>query len=54
MTFIARYPEAKAVVIVLCNNMRSNPNVVASDLAKMALADKMTPAANEKADPTKQ
>ena len=54
VTFIARYPEAKAVVIVLCNNMRSNPNAVAGDLAKLALADKMTPAATEKANPAKQ
>lgn len=42
VTFIARYPEVKAVVVVLCNNMRSNPQGVATDLAKLALADKMT------------
>jgi CubicO group peptidase (beta-lactamase class C family) len=54
VTFIARYPDAKAVIIVLCNNMRANPGAVVRDLAKMTLADKMTPAAGEKANSAKQ
>ena len=54
VTFIARYPDVKAVVIVLCNNMRANPQAVANDLAKLALSDKMTPAADEKVNSTKQ
>jgi CubicO group peptidase (beta-lactamase class C family) len=54
VTFIARFPEAKAVIIVLCNNMRANPGAVVRDLAKMALADKMPPAASEKAGSTQK
>ena len=54
VTFIARYTDAKAVIIVLCNNMRANPGAVVRDLAKMALADKMTPAASEKANSTQK
>jgi len=42
VTFIARYPEAKALVVVLCNNVRSNPAAISTDLAKLALADRMT------------
>jgi CubicO group peptidase (beta-lactamase class C family) len=42
VTFISRYPEAKAVVIVLSNFAQANPQAVATELAKMALADKMT------------
>ena len=52
VTFIARYPDAKAVVVVLCNNMRANPQAIASDLAKLALSDKMAQPANEKAKST--
>ncbi|HEX8091104.1 MAG TPA: serine hydrolase domain-containing protein [Blastocatellia bacterium] len=40
-TYISRYPEAKAVVIVLSNFAHANPQAIATELAKMALADKM-------------
>jgi len=42
VTFIARYPEAKAVVIVLSNFANANPQNIAVELSRMALADKMT------------
>ena len=42
VTFIARYPEAKAVIIVLSNFAQANPQTIATELAKMALADKLT------------
>src|SRR5215216_5171044 len=50
VTFIARYPEAKAVVIVLSNFAQANPQNIATELAKMALADKMTLPAAVKPD----
>jgi CubicO group peptidase (beta-lactamase class C family) len=42
VTYISRYPEAKAVVIVLSNFAQANTQGIATALAKMALADKMT------------
>ena len=54
VTFIARYPEAKAVVIVLCNNMRANPGAIANDLASATIPDTVTAPANEKANSAKQ
>ena len=53
VTFIARYPEAKAVVIVLSNFANANPQNIATELAKMALADKMTLPVSVKVDPSK-
>jgi CubicO group peptidase (beta-lactamase class C family) len=49
LTFIMRSPDAKALVVVLCNNMRSKPDEVSKNLAKLAFADKMTAPADKKA-----
>jgi CubicO group peptidase (beta-lactamase class C family) len=49
-TFIARYPEAKAVVIVLSNFAQARTQNIATELAKLALADKMTLPAAVKPD----
>jgi CubicO group peptidase (beta-lactamase class C family) len=51
VTYISRYPEAKAVVVVLSNFAHANPQAIATELAKMALADKMTLPAGVKVDP---
>jgi CubicO group peptidase (beta-lactamase class C family) len=51
VTYISRYPEAKALVVVLSNFAHANPQAIATELAKMALADKMTLPAGVKVDP---
>jgi CubicO group peptidase (beta-lactamase class C family) len=50
-TFISRYPEARAVVIVLSNFAHADPSSIANELSKMALADKMTLPVSVKVDP---
>ncbi|MFP5262629.1 MAG: serine hydrolase [Blastocatellia bacterium] len=52
VTYISRYPEAKAVVIVLSNFAHANPQAIATELAKMALADRMTLPVGVKVDPS--